>query len=452
MKNVDEIKIFDDNNYIEVTISPNVPIDNYQMSAINSGNFNLVTCTRDRYKHNTLLYYVENYLTFEEFLATKTVDSAKLRKFLLQIIDAIIQLNNKKLISSNLMLDIKHIFFDEYTNDLKLIYIPLKGENNLYQTVQSFKVFIEEIINKTQQEKNEFLNFVLKRTDATNFDFSKFRNEINSYKIKDSTTSNLDKYGVGFPNVLITIISLVVFSILLPLLAVLLHVPIIIKHIDFYSIIIYAIMFSAGLIASIIIYLIMSSSMKNSYKNVSHNDIPSVQVVPKKIKEPYSAEINITNLPSDKEKHKDDKKIKNHINNTESFGKKEYIPKTSEIKNNGEMMDLETAVLLDTSTSVHPAYIVSKSDRNRSNKIDIDVTEFIIGRFEENCNYYINDSSVSKQHAIIRILDNEYYICDNNSSNGTFLNGIKLKPNNNYKLSNEDIIKFSNQEYVFFEE
>ena len=43
--------------------------------------------------------------------------------------------------------------------------------------------------------------------------------------------------------------------------------------------------------------------------------------------------------------------------------------------------------------------------------------------------YLLSDNpAVSRMHAIIHNVDNTYYICDNYSTNATYLNGQKLEP------------------------
>lgn len=49
-----------------------------------------------------------------------------------------------------------------------------------------------------------------------------------------------------------------------------------------------------------------------------------------------------------------------------------------------------------------------------------------IGRSSE-CDFVINDNLISKKHCTITYEDNKFYILDNDSRNGTYLNGKLLK-------------------------
>jgi len=66
------------------------------------------------------------------------------------------------------------------------------------------------------------------------------------------------------------------------------------------------------------------------------------------------------------------------------------------------------------------------------------MSEFKIGRLPSN-DIIINDQSVSREHAVLIILENEYSILDLNSSNGTFVNGMRIHGVSSIKRN--DIIK-----------
>jgi len=70
----------------------------------------------------------------------------------------------------------------------------------------------------------------------------------------------------------------------------------------------------------------------------------------------------------------------------------------------------------------------------------------IIGNSPDN-GIYINDKSISKLHANILYKDGTYWIEDNNSSAGTYVNGEKIRKR--VQLRNGDRIKFGNVTTVF---
>jgi pSer/pThr/pTyr-binding forkhead associated (FHA) protein len=62
----------------------------------------------------------------------------------------------------------------------------------------------------------------------------------------------------------------------------------------------------------------------------------------------------------------------------------------------------------------------------------------------------INDNQYSKYSNINQIKSgNEYYIMDLNSTNKTFINGVKLVPNEEKELHDGDNVRLGNEEFVF---
>ena len=70
-------------------------------------------------------------------------------------------------------------------------------------------------------------------------------------------------------------------------------------------------------------------------------------------------------------------------------------------------------------------------EENRLNLIDI----------------YIDDASVSRIHARIQKEENEYYLCDMNSTNGTYLNGRRLGIQEKVPIHVSDEITFAGLGY-----
>ncbi len=73
----------------------------------------------------------------------------------------------------------------------------------------------------------------------------------------------------------------------------------------------------------------------------------------------------------------------------------------------------------------------------------------VFGRSKEKADYVLPSNVMSGKHASVIIENNNYYLEDNSSSNGTWLNGQKLKPNNRTLLCQNDKIRFANEELIF---
>ena len=67
----------------------------------------------------------------------------------------------------------------------------------------------------------------------------------------------------------------------------------------------------------------------------------------------------------------------------------------------------------------------------------------VIGKLETACDAVISLPTVSRIHAKIRKREEEYYLTDMNSRNGTAVNGRLLLPDEEYQLQPEDEVDFA---------
>lgn len=89
--------------------------------------------------------------------------------------------------------------------------------------------------------------------------------------------------------------------------------------------------------------------------------------------------------------------------------------------------------------------------RKRTNEtIVINAERFIIGRERKTANYCVADnSSVSRSHVTLITRGGMVFLMDMNAANGTFVNGVKVMPNQEVALKNGDKIKLSDEEFEF---
>ena len=82
-------------------------------------------------------------------------------------------------------------------------------------------------------------------------------------------------------------------------------------------------------------------------------------------------------------------------------------------------------------------------------KIVVTKEVFKLGRDPEQADYASKNKVVGRIHAELITADGEYFLMDKHSRNGSYLNGVKLSPNEKTKIKHEDQIKLANQEFVF---
>ncbi|RLN59699.1 hypothetical protein BBJ29_006531 [Phytophthora kernoviae] len=112
-----------------------------------------------------------------------------------------------------------------------------------------------------------------------------------------------------------------------------------------------------------------------------------------------------------------------------------------------------------------PQWAVTPSRRNRRAKLrvekggscieEVSVSSqacYVLGRSEDQCDVWLQHPSVSRQHAaIIHDKNQQIYVMDLDSAQGTFVNGEEIKPKEPYKLKVGDQIQFgaSTRMYMF---
>ena len=101
------------------------------------------------------------------------------------------------------------------------------------------------------------------------------------------------------------------------------------------------------------------------------------------------------------------------------------------------------------------ALIVQLHEGVAINKCPLDKPRLRIGRHPD-CDIFIDDAVVSTEHAVIEMIENpdpkgppEFYIIDQDSTNGTFLNGEKTT---RQKLNHEDVIRVGWVSFKFIDE
>lgn len=87
---------------------------------------------------------------------------------------------------------------------------------------------------------------------------------------------------------------------------------------------------------------------------------------------------------------------------------------------------------------------------NAPTRVEIAVTkdEFIIGKKAELCDGVINfNKMISRSHCRVNKRGSQYTITDLQSANGTYVNKVRLQPNQPYPINNGDVIRLANSDF-----
>lgn len=74
---------------------------------------------------------------------------------------------------------------------------------------------------------------------------------------------------------------------------------------------------------------------------------------------------------------------------------------------------------------------------------------FRIGRKDDGMDYVVSHNpAISKKHAEVLVRDGKYYVRDVGSKNGTYVNGRMLSKNKEIEISNGDLLKLANEDFL----
>ena len=113
-----------------------------------------------------------------------------------------------------------------------------------------------------------------------------------------------------------------------------------------------------------------------------------------------------------------------------------------------KVKDFGETVVLSEGVVQGPATLVSREPGELAT-IYLQEEMTVIGKMETAVDAVIDLPTVSRIHAKIRRRDQEYYLSDLNSRNGTAVNGRLLKEGEDYQLQHEDEVDFAQARYVF---
>lgn len=85
-------------------------------------------------------------------------------------------------------------------------------------------------------------------------------------------------------------------------------------------------------------------------------------------------------------------------------------------------------------------------------KIELGKPSFVLGKNPEKSDYAVaGNTNISRVHAVITTRNGRYYVIDQNSTNGTFINGRIIKAGQETEILPGDCLMLANEEFIFNE-
>lgn len=142
------------------------------------------------------------------------------------------------------------------------------------------------------------------------------------------------------------------------------------------------------------------------------------------------------------------------VTSEEHLCKSENISKNADQKISEKLLqkqiypDYGETTVLSAGAVSGPASLVSREPGELA-PIYLNEDLTVIGKMENACDAVISLPTVSRIHAKIRKREDDYYLTDMNSRNGTVVNGRLLLPDEEYRLEPEDEVDFAQARYIF---
>jgi len=122
--------------------------------------------------------------------------------------------------------------------------------------------------------------------------------------------------------------------------------------------------------------------------------------------------------------------------------------KTFERKNINDDLEAESGqTVFFSEEMVEGRYKLFSTDKKNKTHIELDKIPGTIGKLANYADYVIDDESISRIHARISRNDDGLFIEDLNSTNGIFINGIRLRPNETMYIEPGDEIRLGRKNY-----
>lgn len=139
----------------------------------------------------------------------------------------------------------------------------------------------------------------------------------------------------------------------------------------------------------------------------------------------------------------------NAYGSVDSFAKPNPMPQQDTIPEGAGETTLLDAGAGETTllSNAGSAYLIRKKN---GEKIAVNLQNFKLGKERKRVNYCISDNtSVSRVHCEIVKKGSDYYVIDQGATNFTFVNGVQLSPHKETLLSDQSVLKLSDEEFEF---
>lgn len=403
--------------YVHIKLSGNEMINTREIELLNSHQINsLIDPETGKKNKSELFYKVSNYISLKEYLKSVT-SKDRFLNIIISILETLKDTQKVMLYNKNFILDTEYIFVEPQSKMLLYIYLPVVN----YDFEQDIKRFFMNIVYDTVFNQfedctyvSQYIAYFNQHTNFSVFDFEMFVRELNGEDMR----SGDKKVELKLP-----------------------HPS---KFLD--------------------------SNVKlcprcgKEYTNVDNFcDVCGIRLVYKDSDTSFSGfssgspnfmyatpvEEEIEQVQNGTQQMTLSDRI-GSINQNSNIGGKPYVPQYSKGTTVLGAIDYGTTVLSfeQLNRIAYPSLLRTKDGK----KITVNKCTFVIGKSEANCDYVISDNNaISRKHATISIANGKYYVVDNSSTNGTYIDDIRIDADKSYEILPGQKIRFADDEFTLLD-
>lgn len=403
--------------YVHIKLSGNEMINTREIELLNSHQINsLIDPETGKKNKSELFYKVSNYISLKEYLKSVT-SKDRFLNIIISILETLKDTQKVMLYNKNFILDTEYIFVEPQSKMLLYIYLPVVN----YDFEQDIKRFFMNIVYDTVFNQfedctyvSQYIAYFNQHTNFSVFDFEMFVRELNGEDMR-SGDKNVE-----------------------------LKLPHPSKFLD--------------------------SNVKlcprcgKEYTNVDNFcDVCGIRLVYKDSDTSFSSfSSGSSNFMYATPVEEEIEQVQNgtqqmtlsdrigSINQNSNIGGKPYVPQYSKGTTVLGAIDYGTTVLSfeQLNRIAYPSLLRTKDGK----KITVNKCTFVIGKSEANCDYVISDNNaISRKHATISIANGKYYVVDNSSTNGTYIDDIRIDADKSYEILPGQKIRFADDEFTLLD-
>lgn len=403
--------------YVHIRLSGNEMINTREIELLNSHQINsLIDPEIGKKNKSELFYKVSNYISLKEYLKSVT-SKDRFLNIIISILETLKDTQKVMLYNKNFILDTEYIFVEPQSKMLLYIYLPVVN----YDFEQDIKRFFMNIVYDTVFNQfedctyvSQYIAYFNQHTNFSVFDFEMFVRELNGEdmrsgdkkvelklphpsKFLDSNVKLCPRCGKEYTNV------------------------------DNFC----------DVCGIRLVYKDSDTSF-SSFSSGSPNFMYATPI-----------EEEIEQVQNGTQQMTLSDRI-GSINQNSNSGSKPYVPQYSKGTTVLGAIDYGTTVLSfeQLNRIAYPSLLRTKDGK----KITVNKCTFVIGKSEANCDYVISDNNaISRKHATISIANGKYYVVDNSSTNGTYIDDIRIDADKSYEILPGQKIRFADDEFTLLD-